>query len=295
MRKAFCLILVLFLASSATSTSIESENVTVDLQTKHVEVDTYVKELTSSAFTYITSYPVDNVEATANGESLNCETSYLQVGTEITCDTELRSNFTVEIEFKEDGLTSIRNNAEIFSYAQSIYRPTENYNLRVLLPSGSGLIDQNNASTPVVSPLNYDVGSNGQQIFVEWNSKPQIGETLRFSLMYETLSSNNRYIKSAGSIVGLLGLASIGYIVWRRKTRDNINEIYEDLSEDEIDILELLIEEDGEMLQKDVVNSSKYSKAKISGLVSSLVDKEVITKQKEGRSNKLTISKKYTH
>lgn len=295
MRKAFCLILVLFLASSAASTSIETENVTVNLDTKQVEVDTHVKELTSSAFTYITSYPVENVEATANGEPLNCETSYLQVGTEIACDTDLRTNFTVNIEFEEDGLTSIRNNAEIFNYAQSIYRPTDNYNLRVLLPSGAGLIDQNNASTPVVSPSDYEPGSNGQQIFVEWRTTPQIGETLRFSLMYGSSSSTNNYVWIAGSIVGLIGLGSIGYIAWRRRTRDNIDEIYEDLSEDEIDIIELLVENKGKMLQKDVVDSSKYSKAKISGLVSSLVDKEVITKQKEGRSNKLTISKNYSH
>lgn len=296
MRKAFCLILVLFLTASAASTSVETENVTVNLDTKNVEVSTHVKELTSSTFTYITSYPVENVEATANNRPLECETSYLQVGTEISCDTDLRTNFTVKMEFTEEGLTSIRNQAEIFSYTQSIYRPTDSYNLRVLLPSGAGLIDQNNASTPVVSPSDYEVGSNGQQIFIEWNTTPQIGETLRFNLMYEAFASRGGdYIKIAGSIIGLLVLGSAGYMIWRRKTRDNINEIYEDLSDDEIDIIELLIENDGSMLQKDVVDSSEYSKAKISGLVSSLVDKEIITKKKEGRSNKLTISKNYTH
>lgn len=295
MRKAFWLIAVLFLISTASATSIQTENVTVNLDTKQVTVDTHVKELTSSAFTYITSYPVENVEATANGRSLNCETSSLQVGTEITCDTDLRSDFTVNIEFKENGLTSIRNNAEIFSYTQSVYRPTDNYNLRVLLPPGTGLIDQNNASTPVVSPSDYEVGSNGQQIFIEWNQNPQIGETLRFNLMYEAFSSTADYLKIAGSVVGLLAVSSIGYMTWRRKTRDSIEEAYEELSNDEIDIIELLIENNGEMLQKDVVDSSEYSKAKISGLVSSLVDKEVVSKQKEGRSNKLTISKKYSH
>lgn len=294
MRKALCLIFVLFLASSAASSSIESENVTVDLENKHVEVDTYVKELTSSTYTYITSYPVENVEATINGQDVECETSYLQVGTEISCDTELRNNFNVHMEFSENGLTSIRNNAEIFTYSQSIYRPTDEFNLRVLLPSGSGLIDQNNASTPVVSPSNHEVGSNGQQIFVEWNKTPQIGETLRFNLMYETLSTTTNYLLVAGLIVVAFLLGLGGYSVWRRKNRDDIDEIYDDLSDDEIDIVELLVENEGEMLQKDVVDSSKYSKAKISGLVSSLVDKEVLTKEKEGRSNKLTISKNYS-
>lgn len=294
MRKAFSLILVLFLVSVASATTIESENVTVNLETKHVEVTSDVGELTSSTFTYITSYPVEDVEATINGQPLECETSYLQVGTDISCETDLRKNFTVQMEFNEEGLTSLRNNAEIFNYAHSIYRPTEVYNLRVLLPSGTGLIDQNNASTPVVSPSEYNVGSNGQQIFVEWTSRPQIGETLRYSLMYEAYSQTSDYLKLAGSIIALLIISSTGYIVWKRKNRESIDEIYEDLSEDEIDIIELLVENDGSMLQKDVVNSSNYSKAKISGLVSGLVDKEVITKEKEGRSNKLTISKNYS-
>ena len=229
MRKAFCLILVLLFASSVSATSIQTENVTVDLDTKQVEVDTQVKELTSTAFTYITSYPVENVKATINGQATECETSPLQVGTEITCQTNLRTDFTVNIEFEEDGLTSVRNNAEIFSYTQSIYRPTDNYRLKVLLPSG------------------------------------------------------------------ILVLLGVSYLVWIRKTRDDISETYEDLSQDEIEVIEILLENDGQLLQKDVVNESSYSKAKISGLVSSLVDKEIITKQKEGRSNELKISKKYSH
>lgn len=295
MRKAFCLILVLLIVSSVSATSIKTENVTVDLETKQVKVDTYVKELTSTSFTYITSYPVENVKATIDGQPRECETSFLQVGTEITCQTNLKTNFTVNMEFKEDGLTSVRNNAEIFSYTQSIYRPTDNYNLKVLLPSGTGLIDQSNASAPVVSPSDYNPGSNGQQIFVEWNKEPQIGETLRFNLMYDSTSPATDYIKIAVPLISFIALIGIGYLVWRRKTRADISETYEDLSEDEIDVIEILLENDGEMLQKDVVNASSYSKAKVSGLVSSLVDKEIITKQKEGRSNKLTISKSYSH
>lgn len=295
MRKAFCLILVLFITSSVSATSIQTENVTVDLETKQVEVDTYVKELTSSTFTYITSYPVENVEATIDGQSTECKTSPLQIGTEITCQTNLRTDFTVNVEFKEEGLTSSRNNAEIFSYTQSIYRPTNNYNLKVLLPSGAGLIDQNNASAPVVSPSDYQPGSNGQQIFVEWEKEPQIGETLRFNLMYESSSSTLDYIKIVASIFALTLLIVIGYLTWIRRTRDDISETYKDLSDDEIEVVEILLENDGEILQKDVVNASSYSKAKVSGLVSSLVDKEIITKQKEGRSNKLKISKNYSH
>jgi len=50
-----------------------------------------------------------------------------------------------------------------------------------------------------------------------------------------------------------------------------------------------LKDENGSMLQKDIVNESEYSKAKISGVVSSLDEKGLITKKKEGRSNRIKI------
>ena len=295
MRKFLAPILVLFLVSSAAATSIPNENVTVDLETSEVEVDIRVEELTSSTFTYITNYPVEGVIAEANGQELDCKLRALQVGSEISCETDLKNNFNVHIEFKEAGLISHREKVYIFNYAHSVYRPTDNYRLKVLLPSATGLIDQKNASTPVVSPSNFNTGSNGRRIFVEWHITPKLGDTLHFSVVYEEFSSPLNYIKIATLPVSALVLIGISYIVWRRKTRDDIEEIYDDLSEDEIDVIELLRQNNGEMLQKDVVNSSEYSKAKISGVVSSLVDKEIIEKRKEGRSNKLTISKNFSH
>lgn len=295
MKKVFYLILVLFLASSATATTISSQNVTIDLETSQVEVDMEVAELTSSALTYITSYPVENVEVEANDRELDCEVTSLQIGSEISCDTDLRHNFDVHMEFRSTGLVSSRNNARIFSYSHSIYRPTDNYRLRIALPSGGALIDQKNASTPVVSPQGYTTESNGQRIFVEWNRKPRIGETLRFTAMYQEYSSTFNYVKIVALPALLLIIAVVGYITWKRKNRDSIEVVYGELSEDEIEIIELLRENDGEMLQKDVVDSSDYSKAKISGLVSGLVDREIIDKKKEGRSNKLSISSNFAH
>ena len=295
MKKSLSLILLLFLVSSAAATSIQSENVTVDLETSEVEIDIQVAELTSSAFTYITGYPVQNVRVEMNGERVDCKTRSLQVGSEISCETDLRQNFNVHMEFTEASLISHRENVEMFNYDHSIYRPTDNYRLKVLLPPGTGVIEQENSSTPVVSPTDHNKGTDGRRIFVEWHEKPKIGDTLRFSIVYEKFSPTLNYIRIAALPVSALLVLGVSYIVWRRKTRDDIEEVYEDLSDDEIDLIELLRENEGEMLQKDVVDSSDYSKAKISGLVSGLVDKEIIEKKKDGRSNKLTISKSFSH
>lgn len=294
MKKFLIPVLALFLASSAAATTIQSENITVDLENSEATADIYVEDLTSSAFTYITSYPVQNVNVKAAGRELECETTSLQIGTEINCETDLRKNFIVHMNFTGQGFITRRGEAEIFNYAHSVYRPTNEYRLKVILPSGTGLIDQQNSSTPVVSPTDYELGSNGRKIFVEWNENPKIGETLRFTLVYENFSSTVNYIKIISVVLSATLLIGISYTVWKRKNRDHIEEIYDELSEDEIDVIELIRENNGRMLQKDVVNSSEYSKAKISGVVSGLVDKEILDKEKEGRSNKLTISKKFS-
>ena len=55
----------------------------------------------------------------------------------------------------------------------------------------------------------------------------------------------------------------------------------------------MLKNSEGEMLQKDIVEQTDYSKAKISGVVKTLVEQEIVTKEKEGRSNKVSLKKEY--
>lgn len=296
MRKLLLGVLIVFLMSSATATTIQHENVTVDLEDSSVELEVAVGELTSSTFTYITSYRVneESINTRINGEEIDCDVTQLQVGTEINCPTDLRHNFTVEMGFKGHNFVSESNEVNVFDYSQSIFRPTRNYNMKVILPSGTGLLNQANASAPIVRPSNYEVGSNGRRIFIEWHTEPGLGDTLSFSVMFEEFSSPVNYLKIAAAILLILIIAGVGYMTWKRKTRENIESVYEELSEDQITVIELLRDNGGSMLQKDVVNESEYSKAKISGVVSELVEKEIVEKEKEGRSNKLTIARKYS-
>jgi uncharacterized membrane protein len=83
------------------------------------------------------------------------------------------------------------------------------------------------------------------------------------------------------------------YFIYRRKNVVNSTSILEELGEDERLVVEMLRDAEGEMLQKDIVADSEYSKAKISGVVSTLVDEEIVTKEKEGRSNKVSLREKF--
>jgi uncharacterized membrane protein len=291
MRKLYVAFFLLFLISTASATTIESENLNLDLENSEATAEVRVADLTSQSFTYITSADVESVSATAEGRELNCTVETLTLGDEIVCETDLRENFTVELDYSFSGLVSNGGELKTFRYSHPIYRPTKEFNLRVVLPEGAG-IAQEASENPIIPP-DGGVGSDGRTIYVEWNKEPQIGDTLSFSIDYENLNTSQDY---AGIIIGLIAgslLVVVGYFYWRRRNTENLENIYPDLSDDQREIVELLEEHEGEMLQKDVVNSSEYSKAKISGLVSELVEKEVIEKEKEGRSNKLKISSKY--
>lgn len=293
MKKILILVLLAFLISTASATTIESESVEINLDNNKVEVDVIVEELTHSTFTYITSYPMENVQVQIDGETQDCTVNSLSVGSEVRCDIEQTQNFTANIEFYTSDLVAPHEDINVFRYSHSVYRPTEEYNLRVLLPSGAALVNEEGAATPIVTPENFNTGSDGRQIYIEWTDNPSLGQNLNYEAMFEPVSTPFDYLR----ILPLLLVAVLGtltYLIWRKQNKNEKhpnNEEMEELEEDEIEIIEILKENEGEMLQKDVVDESDYSKAKISGLVSSLVEKEVLAKKKEGRSNKLTLQK----
>lgn len=295
MKRFSVFLLLLFLISGASATTIESESLVINLENSRAEAEIEVADLTSSSFTYITSADVETIEATIDSEELNCSVETLALGDEVVCETDRRENFTVNLNYQFSGLGSNGGEMKTFRYSHPIYRPTQNFNLRVELPEGAGIAQE--GANPI-SPSDGRVGSDGRTIFVEWEKNPQIGDTLNFEISYEPLNSVRDYrsIIAIAVLTAILLLGTLaGYRYWMKVNRESVESIYPDLNEDQRDIVELLRENDGEMLQKDVVDSSEYSKAKISGLVSELVDKGVIEKEKEGRSNKLYISSSYRY
>jgi uncharacterized membrane protein len=69
--------------------------------------------------------------------------------------------------------------------------------------------------------------------------------------------------------------------------------VLDELGSDERMVIELIQENGGKMLQKDIVEDSKYSKAKISGVIGSLEEDDIVSKEKEGRSNKILLKEKF--
>ena len=289
---------LVLLSSSATATTITSEEVKLDLGKNTVEADINVEELTSNKFSYVSTQNIKSVNATVNGEKTECELADSPIGSEIRCPSDAKNNFTVNLTYRITETVENNQNTRIFTYDHPIYRPTDKYSLRVLLPAGGGLVEKENTTRQVISPLGYDTGSNGRQIFVDWNTNPELGDTLSYYIIFENINNQetpgmeNNLLTYTAAL--LILIASLGAAVFYLK-REDLSENMKDLTEDQEQIMENIRENQGEYLQKDLVDEMDYSKAKISGEVSKLVEKGMLKKKKEGRSNKLKIPRKYRY
>ena len=296
MKKTITLIIsALFLVGIASATTISQEKITVNLQDQSVNVEINVDDLTTETFNYQTSHPVNNLKVNINGNQKQCEQENLAVGTSISCETNLTQNFTVKINYSTQGLINNQESVSTFRYSQSIYRPIQNYSFRALLPEGTGVVNPDKTTTKVITPENGQVGnSEGRRFYVDWNTKPTLGQSENFKIIYEPLNetptNNTPLLKILAALTLITG---ISYFVYQRKNKVASTKRIEELTEDEKQVVEMLEKEEGSMLQKNIVDQSKYSKAKISGVVSNLVEKEVVSKEKEGRSNKVTLNKDF--
>lgn len=298
MRRTLKLLSIAFILatsiSSVSATTIDSEEVTVDLENSEVEAVLEVEEFNSDTFTYFTSFPVNSLDASLNGDTAECETESSAIGAEVRCSIGDVEEFTLLLDMEGSQLTQSENSRETFIYSKNFIRPTNNFSLTAVLPEGHVLVDDEDATVPPYSPQDAEVGSTGQRITVQWNMNPSLGESSVFRTVYEPTSGPATAVWVAlvtgGVLILLTGGVILFYIVF---LRENIETVYDDVGEDAVEMLELIRENDGSMLQKDIVNEMEYSKAKISGMTSDLVEREILKKQKEGRSNKLSISRKY--
>jgi uncharacterized membrane protein len=291
MKKTFLTLLLVSMAFAASATTVGSENVTVDLEKDTVTVEMFIEELTTETFNYQVNHEMSGVEATFEGKERPCEIERFSIGAEINCETNTSRNLSVKLRYQTEDLVETENNINRFTYTQSIYRPTREYRMRVLLPTGSGLVDPSNLTTPVVQPGDGKKGSlSGRRFFVEWKRNPGLDRNLRFQVAYEELKEKDNS-SIIPLILGAVLLLIAAAAAVKRKKGFRSRRQTDDLDADEEMVIDMLKDSGGDMLQKDIVAETDYSKAKISGLVSELEEKDIVNKEKDGRSNRVTLKK----
>lgn len=295
MRKLLALLFLVMLTTAASATTIEHESVSVNLDSKEVDVELEVQELTSSRLTYFTDHEITDLSVTVNGEPLECQVYSSETNNQISCETDVKNNFTAVIEYSSPGIVESQGETNTFETTESFIRPTRNYSLEVRLPEGN-ILATSNETESVVEPAGAEISTDGQRITVKWNDEPELGSSQTYRVIYQSAGrTGNQLLERLGAAVVIVTALILGYFALKKLREEELDSVYGELEEDEKEVLDLLKENEGSMLQKDLVEQLDYSKAKISGTVSSLVEREIIEKQKEGRSNRVSIRKNYRY
>lgn len=294
-RVALVFLLFTLLLPAAAATQITEEAVTIEIgDPATVTVLRHYDSITTDRISYLVSgrYAPGDLSARDDAGGLDCQVDDLAVGSEILCTPRNRTNYTVAITYTGD--FSARNeNIQVFGYTNRIFVPTDRIRTRVVLPEGFGLVRD---SGPPYQPGDAEVGSEGRRIFLQWTENDTgLGEAFEYQVRYEELAVLERITLRRLTIflaIAVIILSGIVFYVWRERGQDKtIASVFPVLKEDEQEVIRYIIDHEGEVEQREVVNAMDYSKAKISRLISDLEERNLIEKQKRGRINVVTLAR----
>ncbi len=198
----------------------------------------------------------------------------------------------IDTKFKINKIIEQRENISFFYFDVPILWNTDAANVVVKLPAGMALID--NPLLPL-SPSGADVGSDGRRIVLRWNLENQRpGDLIPVRVHYESLGID---------IVSRLGYKWIGLILFviivgmwfiYEKIEKKSSVVLSVLNEGERIIVNIIRSSDKRKInQRKIVNSSGFSKAKVTRIIQSLEERGIVTVERFGRSNKITLKKKF--
>jgi uncharacterized membrane protein len=299
-RLGIVIILLATLVGTVSATTIESEEEIIRLgEQTEVTIHVNYSELTSQQVSLLipSGHSPQQLQAhDSQGNELDCE--FNDVDSEILCEpASFNTTYNVTVEYTTPNDLSQEEGYLEFNHVQRILIPTERYRLRVVLPEGYGLVEEGNVEP--LSPGDARRGSDegGRQFTVTWEEDGLgLGDVQRYQLKYQELRVFEDIFPDhlsfiAALILILVSLTLYVYVKRRQEEGDTIASIMPVLKDDEQEALRYIIDQGGDCEQKALVDNLDYSKAKVSRLVTDLEERNLIEKVKEGRKNRLILTK----
>ena len=132
----------------------------------------------------------------------------------------------------------------------------------------------------------------GDSIIILWNLHDIPSEPVKFDVLYEQVEPPawfglrmSHFILLGGSFAAVFGIIIVYYL---RRSRNVVLSVLDEYERKVMDI----ISKEGEVKQKQVVQLTNLSKAKVSRVVKSLVERGLVEVERSGRTNRLRSSKK---
>lgn len=289
---SLALMFIILNSTNVGATKIDAETVKVDLgRISKVKVELDYHDLTSEQISYSVPFSAGGIKAESGGRELKCEKRNLDVGTEFLCDPLEKENFTVALSYETDALTEKMGEIWKVNYNYNLLKPTEVYRIRFILPEGKGIYQNEKSNLPSpAQPSGWETGSEGRRIYLEWETNPELGESLSYAAYYEELSvwEGQIYLYLLLGIV-IIALASFALYFYLKKTPKSLEAILPLLKQDEKKIIKQIMEHGNSCEQSEIVSELEFSKAKVSRLIKDLSDRNVISKEKIGRKNRVKL------
>ena len=253
------------------------------------------REAPEGSFEYILPFRIDDFETSSNFKNYTCKQERKDWGTNINCDfsrvTEAGRALNIKFTTKE----TIKKIENQYQFSANVKTPQEvgEYLLKVVLEQGIVLIEEPDVSTTMVpySPTDGTRGSNGREIFVEWEREGvKKGEGIDVTVNYETL--NGMVPENNNTVFIMIGILILIIAIMLSVRTKNENVDVSVLKKDEKMIIDIIKSSGGMCKQRHVVRETDFSKAKVSRLVKDLEERGLIETEKVGRTKKLYIKKK---
>lgn len=234
---------------------------------------------------------VENLKATSEFGTVNCTSSGKGIS-EIKCDLNISVGRTITLSFETDDFVKIFGDKYYFDGDFTLGQDVDRLFASVKLPEGMALIEEDLAKSRVSFPENATTSASGRKIIVIWRLEGiKSTQPLKLQFLFEQVGGitpiSSRYFIILGVVIA--SVLAFVYIRFFKKPQKLVLSV---LDEFERKVMDIIIASGGIVNQKKVVEQTNLSKAKVSRVVKSLVERGLIEVESIGRTNKLKLVKK---
>lgn len=234
---------------------------------------------------------VDNFNATSIAGPIDCSVTPSGI-TFVNCAMNLtQDKRTIEFYYETDDFVKNLNGKNFFDTDFSINENIVKLSATLRLPEGTALVE-GNIPNRLSFPDNVTTLSDGRRIIVLWSlSNLSSSNQLRFQVLYEKVNQSSFLAAWPFIVSGIVIIIIVVFLVFQYMKKPE-KLILSVLDEYERKVVDIIDSAGGKVDQKKIVQQTNLSKAKVSRVIKSLVDRGVVEVERLGRTNKVKLLKR---
>ncbi len=199
---------------------------------------------------------------------------------------------TIITSFEAKGLTERHGNITLFSFDIPLLWDTDRISMKVKLPNGVFIAEEDQVTLPI-SPSGEKKGIEGRRITTSWVFRnKESGDLIPIRIYYEGLPITpiENLIYRWLSVFILVFIVVIFFVYRSMSKKSEL--ILSVLNEAERIVINIIKKQGKDKVdQRKIVAQSGFSKAKVSRIIQSLEGRGVVSVEKTGRKNRISLKK----